>query len=356
MIWRRKLRIAGCTPGDLKLIVLTHGDYDHAGNAAYLRAKYGVGIAMHRADAGRVERADWSLGMKPKPDKFPLLFRTVSAFVRPGPFDAFTPDVFVEDGQDLRAYGLDATILHLPGHTRGSIGVLTAAGDLFCGDLMDSMMGRPSLEFFIDDMAAAEASLARLRSLDVAHGLPGPRQAVPARTGQTHLDCRRPLDAWRGALLMVAIEGEITIARPPEEVFDFVADQRNEPRFNPQMLSAEQVSPGPIGLGTRFRAKVTSRGRPLEMIIEFTAYERPRRLSSWTHLSAMDIRGTLTFDPVPGGTRMGWHWELAPRGFLRLLTPLVARMGRRQEEAIWAGLKRVLEGQEAPPAIAEAPA
>ncbi len=64
---------------------------------------------------------------------------------------------------------------------------------------------------------------------------------------------------------------------------------------------------------------------------------------------AMDIRGTLTFDPVPEGTRMGWHWELAPRGFLRLLTPLVARMGRRQEEAIWAGLKRVLEGHEKSP-------
>ena len=43
--------------------------------------------------------------------------------------------------------------------------------------------------------------------------------------------------------------------RPPEAVFDFVADERNEPRFNPQMLRAEQLSPGPIGLGTRFRAR-----------------------------------------------------------------------------------------------------
>ena len=34
-------------------------------------------------------------------------------------------------------------------------------------------MGRPSLEFFIDDMAAAEASLARLRSLDVGTVYPG---------------------------------------------------------------------------------------------------------------------------------------------------------------------------------------
>ena len=46
---------------------------------------------------------------------------------------------------------------------------------------------------------------------------------------------------------MVAIEGEISIARPPEVVFDFVADERNEPRVNPQMLRAEKLSPGLIG-------------------------------------------------------------------------------------------------------------
>ena len=118
------------------------------------------------------------------------------------------------------------------------------------------------------------------------------------------------------------------------------------------MRRAEKLTPGSIGLGTRFRAEVTSRGRPLAMVIELTAYERPRRLSSSTRMAAMDIRGTLTFDSVPEGTRMRWHWELAPRGFLRLLTPLVARMGRRQEEAIWAGLKRILEEQETFPAQA----
>ncbi len=168
-----RLSAAGCTSGDLKLIVLTHGDYDHAGNAAFLREKFGALIAMHRDDSGRVEHADWTLNMKPKPDKFPLFFRIVSVFIRPGPFDTFAPDVCLEDGQVLQDFGVDATILHLPGHTRGSIGVLTAAHDLFCGDLLDSMMGKPSLEFFIDDMAAAEASLARLRSLDVGMVYPG---------------------------------------------------------------------------------------------------------------------------------------------------------------------------------------
>ena len=49
---------------------------------------------------------------------------------------------------------------------------------------------------------------------------------------------------------MARIEGEIVINRPVEEVFDVVADERNEPRYNPRMLRAEKLSPGPVGLGS----------------------------------------------------------------------------------------------------------
>jgi hypothetical protein len=144
---------------------------------------------------------------------------------------------------------------------------------------------------------------------------------------------------------MVRVEGEIVIDRPAAEVFDFVADERNEPRYNPKMRRAEQVSEGPIGAGTRYRAELVSMGRTIEMDIEFTGYERPRRLASSTHMSWMDTQGGLTFDPVPGGTRMRWTWDLEPHGMLKVMGPLVARMGRLQELTIWTGLKHLLEGQ-----------
>jgi carbon monoxide dehydrogenase subunit G len=79
------------------------------------------------------------------------------------------------------------------------------------------------------------------------------------------------------------------------------------------------------------------------MVTEMTAYERPRRYASSTHLSFMDTTGTVTFEPVAEGTRMQWSWQVAPRGVVRLMAPLMARIGRRQEQAIWEGLKRVLE-------------
>ena len=172
------LEKAGCGLGDLRLIVLTHGDYDHAGNAAYLREEHDAPVALHPEDWARVEHGNWELGFKPRPDRFALPFRLVSRFVRPGEFTVFEPDVALVDGQSLIDYGVDATILHLPGHTRGSTGVLLADGSLVCGDLMDSMM-RPGLHFFIDDMAAAKTSLTKLDGLGVGMVYPGHGKPFP---------------------------------------------------------------------------------------------------------------------------------------------------------------------------------
>ena len=142
---------------------------------------------------------------------------------------------------------------------------------------------------------------------------------------------------------MVHIHGAIVIDRPPEEVFDVVADTSREPDYNPRMRHAERLTNGPLGVGTRFHAETDSMGRPVDMVIEITDYQRPRSLSSATHMASMDLHGTLTFDPVPEGTLMRWSWELEPGGLLRLLGPLIAIMGRRQERSIWTGLKHHLE-------------
>lgn len=143
---------------------------------------------------------------------------------------------------------------------------------------------------------------------------------------------------------MANIAGEITIGRPVEVVFDFVADQRNEPQYNPDMVRAEKATAGPIGKGTRFESAVRSAGRTAEMLIEVTGYERPRLLVSTTTMKQFDIEYTLRFDPVGGGTRMRWSGQVRQKGAFRLLGPLVTWMGNRQERRIWASLKSHLEG------------
>jgi hypothetical protein len=146
---------------------------------------------------------------------------------------------------------------------------------------------------------------------------------------------------------MARIEGDILIGRPVDVVFDYVADQSNEPRYNPQMVRAEKITPGPVGKGTRFRSAVAARGRTAEMLIECTGYDRPVLLASTTTMRQADISYTLTFEPDAAGTRMRWSGQVRPKGALRLLGPVITWMGVHQERRIWTALKNHLEAAQA---------
>ena len=140
---------------------------------------------------------------------------------------------------------------------------------------------------------------------------------------------------------MARISGRIRIAAPVERVFDTAADSRNEPSFNPAMTGVELLTPLPIGLGTRFRARMGKAGG--EMLVELTEFERPHRLSSRTASSMMETTGRLTFAAEGDGTVMSWDWQVRPRGWMRMLGPLVGALGGRMERRIWTGLKHQLE-------------
>jgi glyoxylase-like metal-dependent hydrolase (beta-lactamase superfamily II) len=74
--------------------------------------------------------------------------------------------------------GFDAQVLALPGHSRGSIGILTAGGDLFCGDLLDNT-DKPALNSIMDDLAAANASVEKLSGFAIHTVYPGHGQPFP---------------------------------------------------------------------------------------------------------------------------------------------------------------------------------
>jgi hydroxyacylglutathione hydrolase len=169
------LKKAGCQPGLLKLIVITHGDFDHAGNAAYLRQAFGTKILMHNDDLGMVETGDMFYNRQ-KPNI--ILRKLIGLYASSGKKDRFTPDLFVEDGYDLSAYGVDAKVFSIPGHSKGSVGILTASGDLFCGDLLVSTK-KPGLNSLMDDPPAANFSLQKLASLGAVTVYPGHGEPFP---------------------------------------------------------------------------------------------------------------------------------------------------------------------------------
>jgi hydroxyacylglutathione hydrolase len=167
---------AGCEPGDLKLIILTHGDFDHTGNAAHLRAKFGARIAMHADDSGMAERGDM-FSNRGQGSAFARIMRPLLKTLSPrlfgfGRSERFTPDFYLQDGRDLSEHGFDAQVLSIPGHSRGSIGILTIGGDLFCGDLLENP-DEPALGSILDDVATAKASVEKLKGFEVGTVYPG---------------------------------------------------------------------------------------------------------------------------------------------------------------------------------------
>ncbi len=165
----RELEQAGCKHGDLKLIILTHGDFDHCGNAAYLRETYGAPIMMHKADIGMVEQGDmfWN---RNQPN---ILVKSITGLLfHLSDEDRFDPDFYLAEGDDLAKFGFDAQVIELPGHSQGSIGLLTADGDLFCGDLLGNV-DHPVIWSIMDNPEVAQASVDKLMHKPIRRVYPG---------------------------------------------------------------------------------------------------------------------------------------------------------------------------------------
>lgn len=160
----------GCVPGKLKMIILTHGDFDHTGNAIYLRQRTGGQIAMHESDRGMLENGDmfWNREFHQK------FLKGVMQLALPFKQEnRGRADIFLKDGESLQPVGLDAMVYNTPGHSNGSICILTSGGDLFCGDLFTNSTGKPMLNQMLYDRPAGNASLERLKLLPIRTVFPG---------------------------------------------------------------------------------------------------------------------------------------------------------------------------------------
>jgi glyoxylase-like metal-dependent hydrolase (beta-lactamase superfamily II) len=172
--WERleaELRSLGCLPDELKVVLITHGDLDHVGNCAKLQTKYKVPIAMHAGDAAMVEN-----GVMPKRSVRTLRGKVFSwlARLRMGKMtvDRFKPDTLLSDDQGLGAYGFKAKIIHLPGHTKGSIGILTEEGNIFVGDTLVNRE-KSATAMYIEDAGELKSSIAKLKGLKINMVYPG---------------------------------------------------------------------------------------------------------------------------------------------------------------------------------------
>jgi uncharacterized protein YndB with AHSA1/START domain len=136
----------------------------------------------------------------------------------------------------------------------------------------------------------------------------------------------------------VRIATRTGIACPPEQVFDMVADMRNETQWSRRVSSAELRTGEPIELGSRF--SIVNGGTPYEVTI--TTYDRPSRLV-FEASGKPDLTIAYTFKPTSEGTDLESDFDFRPRGVLRVLFPLLAPVIRRDVPKQYASLKALCE-------------
>jgi mannose-6-phosphate isomerase-like protein (cupin superfamily)/carbon monoxide dehydrogenase subunit G len=142
---------------------------------------------------------------------------------------------------------------------------------------------------------------------------------------------------------LTRIERSVEIERTPEEVFAFVADLRNDPRWNSAIDEVQQTSEGPPGMGTTLLTVAHFLGRRFETPEEVTEYEPGRKLSTEVTSGPLRFTGSRTVEGVAGGTRLTLTAEGDSGGFFGIAEPIFARLATRRLEAELAKLKDLLE-------------
>lgn len=164
-----------CGPYQVQLLVLTHGHIDHIQNAAFLARELNCPIAMHKADLCLLEdNMGQSLSASSILGRIVLL-ASIKSFRTDG-IPAFIPTVFLEDGDSLDSYGISATVVGLPGHTNGSIGLDVAGQDLIVGDALMNIF-YPTVSMLYHDREIMLESVEKIekigpRTIHFGHGKP----------------------------------------------------------------------------------------------------------------------------------------------------------------------------------------
>jgi uncharacterized protein YndB with AHSA1/START domain len=146
---------------------------------------------------------------------------------------------------------------------------------------------------------------------------------------------------------MAKIGASIQIDRAVEDVYAYATTVDTLPQWLGAVVEAEQLTDGPIGVGTQIRAGGKMLGRRMDTFVEVTAFEPGARFAFTGVSGPLKSHNSYTFESVAGGTKMTDSAEIELSGFFRLIDPLMGRMVRRQFEANLAALKEVLEAQTA---------
>jgi uncharacterized protein YndB with AHSA1/START domain len=140
-------------------------------------------------------------------------------------------------------------------------------------------------------------------------------------------------------------EATVVIDRPVEEVFAFLANGENDPKFSPRVLEIAKTTDGPPGVGTVYASTVKDAGMKTKREFKLTEFEPPTRIR-WAEVSKNLItapEGGYDLAREGNGTRVTIYNVLEGHGLGKLITPLALRSARKGADDFGKAIKTAVE-------------
>ena len=142
---------------------------------------------------------------------------------------------------------------------------------------------------------------------------------------------------------MTRLHEQIITQTPIEAAFTYVADFNNIEHWDPGVAESAQIGSGPIGVGTRFDLLVVFGNRRIPMVYTITEFDPPNRVVLVGDGSTLTAVDEITFAAVPQGTAITYTADLAFKGVMRFVAPLLGSVlkgvGRKAVTGMAAALK-----------------
>lgn len=138
---------------------------------------------------------------------------------------------------------------------------------------------------------------------------------------------------------MREVSASARVEAPPGEVFAFLADLENLPRWQTGIVSAELTTIGPIGTGSRAHVVRELMGRRLAVDLSLTVYEPGRRLELESAASGIGVTATLDLRPDDAGTQLTFTMRIKAQSLF--LGPLEGMVAGAAERDIADSLERL---------------
>jgi uncharacterized membrane protein len=142
---------------------------------------------------------------------------------------------------------------------------------------------------------------------------------------------------------MITFDLGILIDRPVENVFAFISNPMNLPKWQSMVAKVEPAFSGPVGIGSKYKIQSEVMGRKMEGVMEITDFIPSEKFGFKNVAGPVQVQAVVTFKPAGTGTRLNLNGQGEPGGVFKLAEGVLAKQVKSQMEENLKRLKSVLE-------------